>query len=240
MSNADDILADLLAASDDRLAAVILAATGVPATRAELRMWRSALRRLLHRKRRIREREPEPVASVPVARDEARELVLDMLSSPEMLLLLASAAAIGWLVGGLTIAVIAAARARYALLAAAHGIERDALDCTYAYAVAKETPGGASAADFWLASRVNPALRAALNAATPERLVWWVGRLESACGAARPNVGVLRGLAAEGAEVMAAYRDLDLSAVAYGPPLGIWPPPPPEGSGSGPSGPAPP
>jgi hypothetical protein len=241
MSSAtDDILADLLAASDDRLAAVILAATGVPATRADLRLWRSALRRLLHRRRRVRECEPEPMAPVVVARDEARELVLDMLLSPEMLLLLTSAAAIGWLIGALPIAAIAAARARYALLAAAHGMEPDTLDCAHAYAVAKAAPGGATAADFWLAARVDPAVRAALNAATSERLGWWISRFEPARGVARPTAGVLRGLSAEGAEVMAAYRDLDLSAVAYGPSLGIWPPPQSVRSDSGPDGPQPP
>jgi hypothetical protein len=224
----DDILADLLAASDSRLATVIFAATGVPATRADLRVWRSALRRLLHRMRRKRECDPLPPREVLVHVNEVRELVIDFLTSPEGLLLLASAAAIGWVVAALTVTVIAAARARYTALAAAHGLEPTALDCACAYAAAKAAPGGATVADYWLAARVDPNIRAALHAATPERLAWWIGRLESACGAARLTDGVLRALATDGAAVQAAHPGLDLGAICYGPALGLWPPPPEE------------
>jgi hypothetical protein len=230
MSEAD-VLADLLAMSDDGLAAVILLATGFPATRADLRMWRSALRRLLHGVRREREREPEPVATVSVRSNPARNLIIDMLSSPEMLVLLLSGAALGWLVADLSVLLISRARARYAVLSVMHGLAPDVLACAHAYALAKSAPGGATCADYWIAARVPPKVRAAINAGTWERLQWWSDRLAAARDSSRYHDGVLRGLAVDGTEAVAAYPDLDLGAISYGPPLAIWPPPPSEGDG---------
>jgi hypothetical protein len=224
MSEAD-VLAHLLAMSDDGLAAVILLTTGFPATRADLRIWRSALRRLLHGVRREREREPEPVAAVQVRSDPARDLVIDMLSSPDVLMLLLSAAALGWLVADLSVVLISRVRARYAALVIMHGLAPDVLDCAHAYALAKSAPAGATRADYWIAARVPPTIRAALNAGTPERLQWWSDRLAAARGSSRYNDGVLRGLASDGSEAVAAYPDLDLGSISYGSPLAIWPPP---------------
>jgi hypothetical protein len=229
----DDDLAALLVAPDHRLAAIILAATGISATRADLRLWRSALRRLLHRRRRARQGELEPVAPVAVRRDPALGVVLNMLTSPEFALALSAIVAVGRLASGRAAFIVAAVRSLRAALAAARGMAPSALDRAHAYAAAKAALGGAASGDYWIATGLDPAVRAAINAMTPDRLAWWMDRRASARAAARPSNGVLRALAADGADVLAVYPDLGLDALTYGPPLAIWPPlPPPEAAPS--------